>query len=427
MTLPLAPPAGMRDLLHPESTARRALGRRLGEVFALWGYELVTTPPFEHAEVLERGLEAMDRRDLVRFVEPETGEVALLRPDITPQVARIVATRLAGRPPPFRLCYEGTVVRRRRGRARKHRQIAQAGVELVGLGSAAADAEVVSLAARACEAVGLSRFRIELGQVRIGRAALERVPEDAREEAAGALARKDAAELASVLDAAGVAEGDRELLAALADLYGEVGVIEEARKIARGGAMAHALDELADVADRLGSLGLGDRLGVDLGELRGMSYYTGVSFTLLAEGPGEPIGAGGRYDNLLGRFDAPAPATGFALDLDNLEWALVRAGLGFAGETPLRVALAGDDSAACEALADALRASRCAVARLPLHAEDDALAFARAWGYDASLFVDHSATRARRASDGAARELSPSAVGVDVNALATWAREGAGK
>ena len=99
----LAPPAGMRDLLHPESDARRALGARLLRTFALHGYDLVTTPPFDHAEVLERGLAAVDRRDLLRFVEPETGEVALLRPDITPQIARIVATRLADRPAPWRL------------------------------------------------------------------------------------------------------------------------------------------------------------------------------------------------------------------------------------------------------------------------------------------------------------------------------------
>src|SRR6185369_5278011 len=109
----LAPPAGMRDLLWPESGARRALGATLMRTFALYGYELVTTPPFEHADVLERGLAAVDRRDLLRFVEPETGEVALLRPDITPQIARIVASSLRARPGPWRLAYDGTVVRRR--------------------------------------------------------------------------------------------------------------------------------------------------------------------------------------------------------------------------------------------------------------------------------------------------------------------------
>ncbi len=419
--LPLAPPAGMRDLLHPESAARRALGRRLGEVFALHGYELVTTPPFEHAEVLERGLETVDRRDLVRFVEPETGEVALLRPDITPQIARIVATRLSDRPPPWRLCYEGTVIRRRRGRARRHRQIAQTGVEHVGLAGADADAEVISVAARACDAVGLDGYRIELGQARIGRAALERVPEIARDDAAAALACKDAAELEGVLRAGDVPSRERELLLALTDLYGDVEVLTKARRLVRGDEMVAALEQITEVAARLESLGLGPRLAVDLGELRGMSYYTGVSFTVLAEGPGEPVGAGGRYDNLLGRFGAPAPATGFALDLDNLEWALSHAGAAWAPSLPIRVALAGDDEDRCASVAETLRRQSVAVARLYGHDARQALAFARAWGYDAALFVGRAGVRAQRVADGASRELEPGTP-AEVDALSKWAR-----
>ena len=108
--LPMTPPGGMRDLLPPASMTRTLLWQRLMETFDLYGYQRVTTPPVEYAEVIERGLGTVDRRDLVRFVEPDSGEVALLRPDITPQIARIVATRLQDRPAPWRLCYEGTIV-----------------------------------------------------------------------------------------------------------------------------------------------------------------------------------------------------------------------------------------------------------------------------------------------------------------------------
>ncbi|MET0594214.1 MAG: ATP phosphoribosyltransferase regulatory subunit, partial [Polyangiaceae bacterium] len=104
--LPL--PAGMRDILPPEAARRRKLAKRLLDHFALYGYELVTPPAFELADVLERGLGTLDPRDVLRFVEPELGEVAALRPDVTPQIARIGATRLADRPLPMRLCYEGT-------------------------------------------------------------------------------------------------------------------------------------------------------------------------------------------------------------------------------------------------------------------------------------------------------------------------------
>src|SRR5580658_2406238 len=96
-------PAGMRDLLPEEAAARRDLARTMLDRFALHGYALVTLPVFEFAEVLERGLGTLDSAEVLRFVEPESGEVAALRPDMTPQIARMVATRLRERPPPFRL------------------------------------------------------------------------------------------------------------------------------------------------------------------------------------------------------------------------------------------------------------------------------------------------------------------------------------
>ena len=101
------------------------------------------------------------------------------------------------------------------------------------------------------------------------------------------------------------------------------------------------LDELERVVDRLQATGLGDRVAIDLSDLRRHSYYTGVSMTLLAAGPGEPLGMGGRYDDLLSRYDAPAPATGFAFEVDNVLWALSEAGVSLKGELPLRVVVAG--------------------------------------------------------------------------------------
>src|SRR6185503_11795468 len=133
---------------------------RVMQTFEVRGYELVTPPVFEHADVMARGNGALESRDLLRFVEPESGEVAVLRPDITPQIARIVATQLWHRPLPIRLCYEGRVFRRQRGRARNHRQISQAGVECIGLGEVEGDTEVLALAIRACEAAGLRAFRV---------------------------------------------------------------------------------------------------------------------------------------------------------------------------------------------------------------------------------------------------------------------------
>src|SRR5271163_3337676 len=185
-------PAGMRDLLPEEAASRRALSRRVLDRFLLSGFSPVTPPVFEFAEVLERGLGTLDPADVLRFIEPESGEVAALRPDMTPQIARIVATRLRDRPPPCRLSYEGTVLRRRSGRARKHRQIPQVGVELAGLAAPTGDLELLALAADALRAAGLKEFTIDLGNAGVARALLSPLPPEMQYRVSEALAHKDA-------------------------------------------------------------------------------------------------------------------------------------------------------------------------------------------------------------------------------------------
>src|SRR5580692_12944791 len=191
-------PAGMRDLLPEEAAARRDLSRAMLDRFTLHGYALVTLPVFEFAEVLERGLGTLDPADVLRFVEPESGEVAALRPDMTPQIARMIATRLHERPPPFRLGYEGTVLRRRTGRARKHRQIPQAGVELAGVAGPEGDLELIALLVDTLRATGLERFAIDLGDAGVVRALLSDLPAEKRARLSEAISQKDDAEIAQL-------------------------------------------------------------------------------------------------------------------------------------------------------------------------------------------------------------------------------------
>lgn len=386
----LAPPPGMRDLLFPQSWRRRELLQRLVEYFGRFGYEFTLTPPFELAEVIEPGLTSLDPRELLRFVEPESGEVALLRPDITPQIARIVATLLRERPAPWRLSYEGTVVRRRFGRARRQRQIAQAGVECIGLAGIEADAEVMQLALGACEAVGLSQLRLELGHVRFADGALQALPESLRSAAAEALARKDLHRLDALSEP--LTKDQRQHLRALPRLFGGLDTLEQARRHLQNEVQERALDELAQIVEKLRSLDLESRLDIDLGELRGRAYYTGVNFQLLAEGPGEALGAGGRYDQLLGRFAFPQPAIGFALDVENLEWALAKGNAAARPPWTPRLAVYAASKAAAPSLSswlDFLRGEGFRAARLTSgRSAEEAMAFARAWGYDALVRVE---------------------------------------
>lgn len=417
----LTPLTGMRDLLPPESHARRRVSEQLQGVFESYGYDLVTTPLFERVEVFERGL-TLDPRDLLRFVEPDGGEVAALRPDMTPQIARVIATRLTDFPPPYRLRYEGTVIRRRRGRARRQRQIAQVGVELVGVSSAEADIEVIRLIAEAVTATGLREFRIELSELGVARSLLRDQSPELVALAAESLSRKDEAQLDKVLADAGVPEAARSRISALAHLHGGLEVLDVAEEIVRGTDAAQHVASLREVARGLVALGLGPHLGVDLGELRNEAYYTGVSFTLFAKGPGQAIASGGRYDQLLAQYGAPQPATGAGIDVENLLSALDSAGLPWRQRDAVRVVVAGSDDAAVETLARSVRTAGVAAATLLHTGAREARAYARAWAYDLVLLAAQPPS-ALRSSDGQTRELQRELTNNDIDALKTWARE----
>jgi ATP phosphoribosyltransferase regulatory subunit len=417
----LTPPAGMRDLLPPESRARRRVSEQLQGVFERFGYELVTTPLFEHVEVFERGL-SLDPRDLVRFVEPDSGEVAALRPDITPQIARVVATRLADYPAPWRIRYEGTVIRRRRGRARRQRQIAQVGVELIGVGGVEADLELIRLISEACTSVGLGDFRIELSEVGVGRALLNEHGAGLLARSADALARKDEYLLQRILTDAGVPRSARERIGALAHLHGDVGVLREAQQLLANTAASEHLASLSRVCDALVAQGLGDRVGVDLGEIRGAAYYTGVSFAVFAAGPGEAVASGGRYDQLLQRYGTAQPATGAGIDLENLLWALDHAGHGWRERLGVRFVVVACDPARGHRTAELLRARGLVAAAL--HGQDlaAALAYAGAWGYDVCLDLTQESGKAVRVADGQQHDIGAELSDARIEALTAWAR-----
>jgi ATP phosphoribosyltransferase regulatory subunit len=388
----------MRDLLPNEAVRRRRLARRVLDHFALHGYDLVTPPAFELAEVLERGLGTLDPRDVLRFVEPESGEVAALRPDMTPQIARMAATRLSDRPPPMRLCYEGTVLRRRQERARKHRQIPQAGVELLGVRGPEGDLELMCLAASSARAAGLERFVLDFGHAEIARAMIADLAPALGAAVLDALAHKDSGVLADLVRGADAPLAVKNALVQLPALHGDRSVWKEAQALLGSTSAAPALAAMRDLWDRAVAEGLESVLRVDFGEVRGFAYYTGPLFHLLADGPGEALASGGRYDDLLARFGAPMPAAGFALDLDNLAWALRVGGEEDALEPRALVVLGPRSRALCTAL----RAAGVSCAEAPSNGAVPPLGaagYASAWGYS------HVIRQAAGSQDGEATSL----------------------
>jgi len=320
----LSLPLGLRDPTPDHSAHLAELSARLHRVFASFGYRRLLLPTLERLAVVERGLSGAALEGVLKFVEPGSGEVVAIRPDITPQIARLWAARPDALPDPARLCYDGPVLRVREARAGRPREVHQAGVELLGAGGPEADAEALALLRRSLDRAGLGAAVVEVGHARFAGEVLAaaRLPRAARAAAEEALSRKDEAALAAAARGGRGRPAARDALPAQAGLYGE-GALGRARTLARGipGA-ARALAELE------AALSLSRRrvreVEVDLGEVRGLGYYTGITFAGYAPGAGAAVASGGRYDALLARFGRPGPAIGFAVDLEYATQALER-------------------------------------------------------------------------------------------------------
>ena len=326
-TLSLRLPAGMRDFAPRAAASRRRIAETLVSVFEDWGYARVITPAFEYEDVLGLGLGPEARAQALRFVEPSSGRVVALRPDFTPQIARFIATRYRADEGPIRLCYEGPVTCLERG-ARSQRELIQAGVELAGVRGPQGDADVIALGVAALKAAGLAdspfALTIDLGHLGLMREILAALQLAPGEEAAvrAAIAKRDPGGLDEALGASRADATLKRFVRALPELAGDTSVLKVAAKQAPNRAIKRAIADLQAIVDAILARGLPARLHVDLGEVRGFDYYTGVRFQGFVAGAAEPVLQGGRYDDLLGRYGRPSPAVGFAIDVEAAAGAL---------------------------------------------------------------------------------------------------------
>ncbi|GAN71455.1 ATP phosphoribosyltransferase regulatory subunit [Acetobacter syzygii] len=313
-------PAGFVDLLTPDARTEARGVATLMDVFASHGYDSVRPPLMEFEETYLAGAGVALAEQCFRVMDPDTRRMMVLRPDITPQIARMAATRVGGLPRPLRVSYAGPcVVVAPVAAEESSRQIMQTGIELIGPDSPEADAEVMSIGAEALMRLGVKDVSFDLTMPPFIPALLEEagVPVAHRPALMRALDRKDAAAVAqhggalaatliALLDATGAAE---HTVAHLAELT----LPPKARVI---------LDRLIDTVAALREICPTLRMTVDPVEFRGWKYHTGVCVTLFAVGRSEELGRGGRYlcnDNepacgltlrpdILFRMIPPAPA-----------------------------------------------------------------------------------------------------------------------
>lgn len=309
-------PSGTRDVLPEETRELRAITDALRGAFERGGYGEIYTPALEYASVLARVGDAGARPAYSLF--DENGQTLVLRSDMTVPIARVVATRYAHSEPPLRFCYLAHCYRAVRPQRGQPRELLQAGVELIGSPAPQGTAEVLTVLCAALDATGLEGYKIGLGDASLFGALMNglNVPEQAQPSLLEALANRDLVGFERGLAGLELPAEARQALLTVPQRRGGPEVLESPP-----GPVADAVAGMRDVYELLPS-DVASRLIFDLGLVRSLGYYTGAVFEVYDPALGAPIGGGGRYDELLGRYGRPLPAVGFALGVERLHIAL---------------------------------------------------------------------------------------------------------
>lgn len=385
-------PRGVADYLPARTATIAAIEEQLLRVAGQWGFQRIIPPALEFEEVLASGMGEGLRSRTFRFDDWQSGRMLAIPPDITPQIARIVATRLRGMPLPYRICYSGRVLRHTELQSGRSREIFQAGVELIGLESPEADAEMVAMAVEVMQGLGITEFTVDLGQVGFCRGVFEAcgLTGEPLQQLKAAVARKDASTVATLLAIHPVSEQSRRELLALPRLFGGLEVLEDALRVVKNARSCQALHNLREVVAILELHGVARYLTIDLGETRGLDYHTGLTFEGFAPGIGEALFSGGRYDDLTARYGQPAPATGFTCNVLPLAQTLeTAAGGSCAPRRDVLLFNQQEDRQEVLSLARRLREQGLSVARDIIRRDfDSSLAYARAAGIRCMLVIN---------------------------------------
>lgn len=321
-------PYGTKDILPTDAALKRTMENELVRLFLAWGYKEVITPTFEYHETLKAGAPDTADDSSFRFFD-RNGRMLALRPDMTTPIARVAVMRMKEYPLPLRLFYLANVFRQEETQAGRQCEFYQAGVELLGAGGVAADAEVVTLAVESLLAAGLTDFQVCLGQVDFISGIMSEAGLDAPtgHKVKQALIERNMVGLAELLEECRMEPGIRQLLQQLPMLHGKKEMLQEIKGQVKNKISQAALDNLAEIYDLLEHYGIDRYVMFDLGIIRDFDYYTGMVFETYTTGLGYPICGGGRYDRMAAAFGREQPATGFAMGIERVLMALERQGL----------------------------------------------------------------------------------------------------
>ena len=318
-------PEGVRDIYGKEYAEKLHVESRLHESLRLYGYEDIQTPTFEFFDVFSKEIGTTPSRELYKFFDKE-GNTLVLRPDFTPSIARCAAKYFCEEQVPLRFSYMGNTFTNTSNLQGKLKEVTQMGAELLGESGVEADAEVISLVVHALLSTGLKRFQVSIGEVEYFKGLCEEagLDEDTEMDLRACISGKNYFAAQELLEEREVDEPYRERLLKVADMFGDMCSLDEAKAMVGNSRSLKAIERLQKLSEVLKLYGAAEYISFDLGMLSKYKYYTGVIFKAYTYGVGEAIVKGGRYDRLLHQFGKEAPAVGFCMVVDSILEALSR-------------------------------------------------------------------------------------------------------
>ena len=316
-------PEGVRDIYNKECARKIAVQENIHEVFASCGYKDIQTPTFEFFDIFNKERGSVASREMFKFFDRD-GNTLVLRPDITPSVARAATKYFMDEDMPIRLCYMGNTYINNSSYQGRLKEVTQLGCELIGDATVDADAEIIAMVVQCMMASGLKDFQVQIGQVDYFNGLVEDagIDEEVQEQLRELIENKNYFGVEELLTSLNVDDKTKKSFLGMADLFGGFDVLDKAKENTDNEKSLKAVERLEKLYKVLEYYKLEEHVSFELDMLGHYKYYTGIIFRAYTYGTGDAIVTGGRYDNLIAQFGKDAPSVGFAIVIDRLMLAL---------------------------------------------------------------------------------------------------------
>ncbi len=318
-------PEGVRDIYGTECLERQEIISRIRKVLKSYAYTEIETPSFEYFDIFNMDKGSAPSNEMYKFFD-RNNNTLVLRPDITPGIARSAAKYFADEELPIRLSYFGKTFKNEPLHQGKLHETTQIGCELINDDSSAADAEILASVVDVVRVSGLKNFQIEIGEVEFFEGIIEEagLGKEEEEDIKGLIQMRNFFGLFEYVNKLDISDGSKKALCSFDKFFGGIEMLDRAEEITKNEKALTALGRLRKVYNVLKFYGYEDYIGFDLGMLNGYGYYTGIVFRAYTYGTGSAIVRGGRYNTLLAKFGKNAPSIGFAIMIDDLMMAVSR-------------------------------------------------------------------------------------------------------